>query len=154
MSVCRFLALPPAVIRDFEASGAPDPGHVLAPESPQHESPSPELDEKKKAGGPWGAASLASNEDEDGRLPTDEERATLRLVPTSLPWTAYLICVVEFAERASCEYRRSRCVGLTHCELTTSAAPCSSPFQTTLASGASRSPSLASPLHSSPKATS
>ncbi|RDB14757.1 Peptide transporter PTR2 [Hypsizygus marmoreus] len=35
------------------------------------------------------------------RLPTDEERATLRLVSASVPWSAYAIAVVEFAERAS-----------------------------------------------------
>ncbi|KAF8882515.1 peptide transporter PTR2A [Gymnopilus junonius] len=34
-------------------------------------------------------------------FPTDEERATLRRVPDSLPWNAYLISVVEFAERFS-----------------------------------------------------
>ncbi|KAF9464099.1 POT family-domain-containing protein [Collybia nuda] len=38
------------------------------------------------------------NED---RLPTDDERATLRLVSASIPWPAYAIAIVEFAERAS-----------------------------------------------------
>ncbi|KAF2404766.1 putative MFS peptide transporter [Trichodelitschia bisporula] len=33
--------------------------------------------------------------------PTEEEKATLRRVPGSIPWMAYLLCVVEFAERAS-----------------------------------------------------
>ncbi|KAG7092358.1 hypothetical protein E1B28_008718 [Marasmius oreades] len=36
-----------------------------------------------------------------GRPPTEEERLTLPLVPASIPWTAYTICIVEFAERAS-----------------------------------------------------
>lgn len=35
------------------------------------------------------------------RLPTDEERATLRLVSAPVPWAAYAIAIVEFAERAS-----------------------------------------------------
>lgn len=39
--------------------------------------------------------------DADGRLPTNEERKTLRLVAAKLPSTAYLICLIEFAERAS-----------------------------------------------------
>ncbi|PPR01223.1 hypothetical protein CVT26_015298 [Gymnopilus dilepis] len=34
-------------------------------------------------------------------FPTEEERATLRRVPDSLPWNAYLISIVEFAERFS-----------------------------------------------------
>ncbi|KAH6647724.1 hypothetical protein BKA67DRAFT_396810 [Truncatella angustata] len=34
-------------------------------------------------------------------LPTEEEKATLRRVAGSMPATAYLLCAVEFAERAS-----------------------------------------------------
>ncbi|KAF8148069.1 peptide transporter PTR2A [Crassisporium funariophilum] len=34
-------------------------------------------------------------------FPTDEERATLRRVPDSIPWNAYLIAFVELAERFS-----------------------------------------------------
>jgi POT family proton-dependent oligopeptide transporter len=34
-------------------------------------------------------------------FPTEEERATLRRVPDKVPWSAYLIAVVEFAERFS-----------------------------------------------------
>jgi dipeptide/tripeptide permease len=34
-------------------------------------------------------------------IPTEEERHTLRRVPGSLPIVAYVICAVEFAERAS-----------------------------------------------------
>lgn len=40
------------------------------------------------------------NEDYEGK-PTDEELRTLRRVPGNIPIIAYLICVVEFAERAS-----------------------------------------------------
>ncbi|KAG6919236.1 hypothetical protein DXG01_008032 [Tephrocybe rancida] len=39
--------------------------------------------------------------DDPNRLPTDEERATLRLVSAPVPWAAYAIAIVEFAERAS-----------------------------------------------------
>ncbi|ATZ56146.1 hypothetical protein BCIN_12g06750 [Botrytis cinerea B05.10] len=40
--------------------------------------------------------------DEDGLLrPTEEERTTLRRISGSIPWTAYMICLIEFAERAS-----------------------------------------------------
>ncbi|CAD6446385.1 dfb42ad6-8e30-4271-9a93-d58effc31d4b [Sclerotinia trifoliorum] len=43
-----------------------------------------------------------SSLDHDGLLrPTEEERTTLRRVSGSIPWTAYMICLVEFAERAS-----------------------------------------------------
>ncbi|KAF8328997.1 peptide transporter PTR2A [Amanita rubescens] len=34
-------------------------------------------------------------------FPTEEERATLRRVPDSIPWSAYLIAVIELAERFS-----------------------------------------------------
>ncbi|KAG5653761.1 hypothetical protein H0H81_010848 [Sphagnurus paluster] len=45
---------------------------------------------------------LSSNEHlTENRLPTDEERATLRLVSAPVPWAAYAIAIVEFAERAS-----------------------------------------------------
>lgn len=33
--------------------------------------------------------------------PTDEEKTTLRYVAGKLPWVAYMLCFVEFAERAS-----------------------------------------------------
>ncbi|KAF8964520.1 peptide transporter PTR2A [Flammula alnicola] len=40
--------------------------------------------------------------DDDGvEYPTEEERATLRRVPDTLPWNAYLIAIVELAERFS-----------------------------------------------------
>ncbi|KFY75119.1 hypothetical protein V499_04894 [Pseudogymnoascus sp. VKM F-103] len=43
---------------------------------------------------------LAIDDDYENK-PTDEEKATLRRVPGSLPAVAYLICAVEFCERAS-----------------------------------------------------
>lgn len=39
--------------------------------------------------------------DDRGDIPTDEEKATLRRIPGSLPVVAYFLCAVEFAERAS-----------------------------------------------------
>jgi hypothetical protein len=33
--------------------------------------------------------------------PTDQELVTLRKVPGSIPWITWLLCLVEFAERAS-----------------------------------------------------
>ncbi|KAL3475938.1 POT family-domain-containing protein, partial [Aspergillus californicus] len=39
--------------------------------------------------------------DYDDETPTDEELETLRRVPGNLPLVAYLICIVEFSERAS-----------------------------------------------------
>ncbi|KAG5646027.1 hypothetical protein DXG03_004629 [Asterophora parasitica] len=32
----------------------------------------------------------------EDRLPTDEERATLRIVSAPVPWAAYAIAIVEF----------------------------------------------------------
>ena len=40
------------------------------------------------------------NVDYEGK-PTEEELATLRRVPGKLPAVAYLLCAVEFCERAS-----------------------------------------------------
>ena len=40
-------------------------------------------------------------EDDYEGKPTEEELRTLRRVPGKLPITAYLICTVEFCERAS-----------------------------------------------------
>ncbi|KAF8174087.1 peptide transporter PTR2A [Pholiota molesta] len=37
-------------------------------------------------------------------FPTEEERETLRRVPDSIPWAAYLIAIVEFAERFSTNF--------------------------------------------------
>lgn len=41
-----------------------------------------------------------TEEDYEGK-PTEEERLTLRRVAGSIPTVAYVICAVEFAERAS-----------------------------------------------------
>lgn len=41
------------------------------------------------------------SEDRDGMFPTEEEKATLRKVAGKVPKVAFLICVIEFAERAS-----------------------------------------------------
>ena len=42
------------------------------------------------------SASLSSFEPDE---PTEEERATLRHVPDKLPWSAFLVAVIELAER-------------------------------------------------------
>ena len=39
--------------------------------------------------------------EDDVPRPTEEERTTLRRVSGSIPWVAYSLCAVEFAERAS-----------------------------------------------------
>lgn len=41
------------------------------------------------------ADGILSDEQE---LPTDEERATLRLVSAKVPWAAYAIAIIEFGE--------------------------------------------------------
>ncbi|KAF7294596.1 PTR2-domain-containing protein [Mycena indigotica] len=75
------------VVTDYE-TGGPDVKGVLAPNEDKKSS----LD---------GSDVVAELEHGEGRLPTEEERATLRLVSGPIPWAAYLICLVEFAERAS-----------------------------------------------------
>lgn len=42
------------------------------------------------------ASSILSSEEEE---PTDEERHTLRKVADKLPWSAFLVAVVELCER-------------------------------------------------------
>ncbi|CAK5281057.1 unnamed protein product [Mycena citricolor] len=44
---------------------------------------------------------FANSSEAMARLPTAEEQNTLRRVAGRIPWAAYLICLVEFAERAS-----------------------------------------------------
>jgi hypothetical protein len=45
---------------------------------------------------------VATHDVNDGiARPTEEERTTLRRVSGSIPWVAYSLCAVEFAERAS-----------------------------------------------------
>lgn len=69
----------------------------------------PSLHEKVEAGGghtPPGDAHApiydiaVLNQDYEGK-PTEEELATLRRVPGKVPVIAYLLCAVEFCERAS-----------------------------------------------------
>jgi len=50
---------------------------------------------------PTGPSPSPSTDGQDFSKPTDEELATLRRVAGSLPAIAWLLCVVEFAERAS-----------------------------------------------------
>ncbi|KAI0785087.1 PTR2-domain-containing protein [Abortiporus biennis] len=61
---------------------------------------------KEKAGSDDHIVSSAGTHELDGihdglEFPTDEERETLRRVPDSIPWNAYLIAIVEMAERFS-----------------------------------------------------
>ncbi|KAG6853089.1 hypothetical protein C0991_006983 [Blastosporella zonata] len=66
----------------------------------------PTLDEKKINGGynndikdvkdAHDIATVSIEDDDPNRLPTDEERATLRLVSAPVPWAAYAIALVEF----------------------------------------------------------
>lgn len=35
----------------------------------------------------------------DGEEPTDEEKASLRKVADKLPWSAFIVCIVELCER-------------------------------------------------------
>ena len=44
---------------------------------------------------------LSESGDREGMFPTDEEKLTLRKIPGHVPKVAFLICVIEFAERAS-----------------------------------------------------
>lgn len=48
-----------------------------------------------------GEGSSSTIDDEKYRAPTEEETSTLRKVSDSIPRTAWLLCIVEFAERAS-----------------------------------------------------
>lgn len=43
----------------------------------------------------------ANSEDEDHPTPTEQELGTLRRVSDSIPMVIWLLCVVEFSERAS-----------------------------------------------------
>jgi hypothetical protein len=46
----------------------------------------------------FGKAGKASD---DRREPTEAERKSLRHVHGTIPWIAFILCIVEFAERAS-----------------------------------------------------
>ncbi|KAJ7684421.1 PTR2-domain-containing protein [Mycena polygramma] len=80
------------VITDYE-TGGPDVKGIIGPDFREP------LDEKKSL--EISSTEHDVSEDGIGRLPTEEERETLRFVPGKIPWAAYLICLVEFAERAS-----------------------------------------------------
>ncbi|KAH6888130.1 POT family-domain-containing protein [Thelonectria olida] len=43
----------------------------------------------------------SDSDNEDYPPPTKDERATLRKVSDKIPWSSYLLCIVELAERAS-----------------------------------------------------
>ena len=68
-----------------------------APEYSHGSRPSAE-----KSSDPQNLKDVANYEVSDGiARPTEEERLTLRRVSGSIPWVAYTLCAVEFAERAS-----------------------------------------------------
>jgi hypothetical protein len=48
-----------------------------------------------------GPVTSITQDDEEGHSPSEEELATLRMVPASMPWPAIAMCLIEFAERAS-----------------------------------------------------
>ena len=52
----------------------------------------------------------SADDNRDGLEPTAEERKIFRAVPGKIPLTAYLRCVIEFAERASW-YGVTQCFG-------------------------------------------
>ncbi|KAJ7184518.1 PTR2-domain-containing protein [Mycena filopes] len=88
----------PGVIVDYEIGG-PDVKGVLAPDLKEG------LHDEKTSVDGSDAGRVAEHRELEGelvgRLPTEEEQNTLRLVAGPIPWAAYLICLVEFAERAS-----------------------------------------------------
>ncbi|KAJ6606181.1 PTR2-domain-containing protein [Mycena vulgaris] len=84
----------PNVIVDYE-TGGPDVKGVIGPDSKEkaaHDDTKSFQDD---------GVEVAELEGDIGRLPTEEEQATLRFVAGKIPWAAYMICLVEFAERAS-----------------------------------------------------
>ncbi|KAI4592918.1 hypothetical protein KJ359_010366 [Pestalotiopsis sp. 9143b] len=67
-----------------------------------NDASSNEFADQEKAGGDDHAPYVAANMEEDYEgKPTTEELRTLRRVPINIPIVAYLICIVEFSERAS-----------------------------------------------------
>lgn len=83
--------------------GKTDAGSELTQEIAIHnDTSSNEFADHEKAGGEEHTPYLAANieEDYEGK-PTPEELRTLRRVPINIPIVAYLICIVEFSERAS-----------------------------------------------------
>ncbi len=62
-----------------------------------------------------GHAVVGSAEDDDyvtpdGDEPTTFELSSLRKVPAAMAWPAIAMCLIEFAERASCEWAMRSCV--------------------------------------------
>lgn len=51
------------------------------------------------AGGPQPSLEVSRVTTADGDEPTDEEKHSLRKVSDKLPWSAFLVCVVELCER-------------------------------------------------------
>lgn len=61
-------------------------------------------DGKDMAGGiepkkPDHEVEVSRSDTPDGGEPTDEEKQTLRKVADKLPWSAFLVCVIELCER-------------------------------------------------------
>lgn len=79
-------------------------------EAPNELRPAPVADEKHSPGS-INDFDITREHDHDNEVaimrkdyedkPTDEEFATLRRVPGKIPTVAYLLCAVEFCERAS-----------------------------------------------------
>ncbi|KAJ7891313.1 PTR2-domain-containing protein [Mycena olivaceomarginata] len=80
------------VIIDYE-TGGPDVKGVIGPDI---KVPVDEKRESVDVVGPHDALEYGIE-----GLPTEEEKNTLRLVAGKIPWAAYIICLVEFSERAS-----------------------------------------------------
>ena len=59
------------------------------------------MDQKGSMVKEYPSEKLELPESEPTNIPTEEEKHSLRRVPGSLPTVAYVICAVEFAERAS-----------------------------------------------------
>ncbi|KAJ6630247.1 PTR2-domain-containing protein [Mycena sp. CBHHK59/15] len=85
------------VIADFE-TGGPDVKGVVGPDFKEAKD-----DRSEKKSYHDDAVLVTDHDESEGeeKLPTDEERDTLRLIAGKIPWAAYLICLVEFSERAS-----------------------------------------------------
>ncbi len=84
------MASPPAYSDTGAATGEPkvDPGELIMSKTPPGDEHAAYLNPS------------VMEEDYEGK-PTEEELRTLRRVPGALPAIAYLICIVEFCERAS-----------------------------------------------------
>ncbi|KAL7422570.1 hypothetical protein Q5752_003218 [Cryptotrichosporon argae] len=79
------------VVEAYESAPLPPTG------LPTHEVAAKKADEPVFAGG----VTVGPPEEAEASTPTEEELATLRKIPATMPWYAVCICLVEFAERAS-----------------------------------------------------